>query len=61
MRFLALIFMIFTMCFCKGNLESRYIEKMTHLLQGCTEKLDESYGRLLDGDMMSINPNLPMK
>lgn len=50
MRILALIVMIFTICSCKGNLESGYNEKMAHLFQSCTEKLDESYGKLLDGE-----------
>ncbi|MGE8425501.1 MAG: hypothetical protein ACN6PI_21875, partial [Sphingobacterium siyangense] len=47
---LALIFMLFTMCSCRGNLESGYNEKMAKLFHSCREKMDESYGKLLEGE-----------
>ena len=50
MRMLALIIMIFTICSCRGNLEAGYNEKMAKLFHNCREKLDESYGKLLEGD-----------
>ncbi|MGB3108878.1 hypothetical protein K2F45_08855 [Sphingobacterium siyangense] len=50
MRMLALIFMLFTMCSCRGNLESGYNEKMAKLFHSCREKMDESYGKLLEGE-----------
>ena len=50
MRICALVIMIFTMCSCRGDLELGYNEKMADLFHSCTEKLDESYGKLLDGE-----------
>lgn len=50
MRILVLVVTILTICSCRGNFESGYNEKMAYLFQSCTEKLEESYGKLLNGE-----------
>ncbi len=48
--FFILIISTFTLTSCGGNLEFGYNEKMASLFYSCKDKLDESYGKLLEGE-----------